>query len=88
MGVSLGDYTSPGIFSPLANAAGSFWNAVCVGVVFFIACVVSHVEGDKNRGAIVFLALVIPALFGTAAGFTIPRPEVPPDRGSSDGGPV
>ncbi len=55
--------------------------AACTGAVFVVACCslafgsadVECCAAAINRGAIVFLALIIPALLGTAAGFTRER---------------
>jgi hypothetical protein len=49
--------------------------AKCIGVVAIIAALASvYYHGDCNRGAIVFIALVIPVLLGVEQGFTCPKP--------------
>lgn len=62
--------------------------AKCAGIIGLIALLVSvnyHNDIDYNRGAIVFIALLVPALVGAAEGFNAePKPKPRPPPSDSD----
>ena len=73
-----------------------FRYAACIAIISIIGFMAAYYDGDdeddsrgpeppnSNRGAIVFIALLIPALIGASEGFTTTDPTLFRDYGSSD----